>query len=37
MQLQFLLRDPRMRSFTLDAKAPEGDKNTREPPRLLHG
>jgi len=32
VQLQFLLRDPRMRSFTLDAKAPEGDKYTRAAP-----
>lgn len=32
VQLQFLLRDPRMRSFTVDAKAPEGDKYTRAAP-----
>lgn len=32
VQLQFLLRDPRMRSFVIDAKAPEGDKFTRAAP-----
>lgn len=32
VQLQFLLRDARMRSFTVDAKAPEGDKYTRAAP-----
>lgn len=32
VQLQFLLRDSRMRGFTLDAVPPEGDKYTRAAP-----
>src|SRR5690606_7695702 len=30
--LQFLLRDPRMRPYTIDAVPPEGDKYTRALP-----
>ena len=32
VQLQFLLRDARMRPYTLDAEAPQGDKFTRAGP-----
>jgi predicted phage terminase large subunit-like protein len=32
IQLQFLLRDQRMRAFTIDAVPPEGDKYTRAGP-----
>lgn len=32
VQLDYLLRDERMRKYTIDAKAPEGDKYTRATP-----
>lgn len=32
VQLQFLLRDPRMHRYVIDAKPPEGDKYTRAAP-----
>ena len=32
VQLQYLLRNPDLRAYTIDAKAPEGDKYTRATP-----